>query len=375
MIGKTKLRTAARPARPTSTRLAVARLLVALLVLPLPRPARGYEYELEGTVTAVEYMVRQTNILGSIQFHVYVKDCGWLIRATPEATSPAGQRVSYWEFGSDGHSCYRLLSYRPNVTKDPWLADVHDGAVLQFTPAPQIAVVWLATASPCYLDDAGSELLPPYSRGLSPIPVHALVARLAGNPHLPEQICFLSDGYARTFGQAVKYPLPYGNGFTSAVFHAVSFTNTAALRLPTQFSYEAFERRGAALATIFTCQGTVAVVRSRCSLESFLPKMPPDREILVKDFRFQSPGHLQSHEFAYRSSTWLTPGQVRHLAGFTNYLAWEKEVKGIPRLSKGAGPAAAPPSRFPRSIAAACIVLSTLLMLLLLRLAPRNNAT
>jgi hypothetical protein len=158
------------------------------------------------------------------------------------------------------------------------------------------------------------------------------------------------------------------------VLRALSFTNLAGLDLPTEFAYAGFEPVGGRLAPIVECEGAVNAFRARCSLDSFLPKLPGGREAQIKDFRFQSPEHLQENAFAYRASRWLTPTEVRELSGFTNYLAWEQQAKQVPKLLKDATPTSRASSASTRVLTATFLVLSTMVMIFLWKVSFKRRA-
>ncbi len=249
------------------------------------------------------------------------------------------------------------------------MAGIENSSVPEFRPAPQIPIAWLATASGSYLDTAGNMLIVPYSREQTRAPRRALVTRRIREPRLPERICFLSDSGS----DPGRYSATFDKAFTNAVFSALGFTNIADLDLPTGFQYEDFMPDQRAAAFGFECEGKIKAVRSACTLSNLLPRVPAGAGGLISDFRFQSKDDIQGHAFEYRPTNWVARTEVPQLPGFTDYLAWEKGVKSIPKSVPGTASTARLSTKSTQLIFVALLFVSTLLIIFLWRITSKGQ--
>ena len=303
--------------------------LIAILGLS---NAPGLEYEIEGRIAGSNGKGEETD---PVQFHLYFKDCNWLMHCTPESPGMFSDHINYWEFGCHNGTLYGLVKQKQVQGRKPtWLGDVKSEAAPRFRLLPQITVAWFAFASQCYLDSTNNYILPPYSTDPVRVPQRAIVVRTTEDPQLPLYCAFLSDGIDRRFEQLSPYPPPFNNGFTNAIFEVLAFTNVNGRSFPEHINCQVFGPSPQGLQTIFSCRAVVERVRTLCTLKSLLPSIPYQEVGEVKDFRFVSADARQQHEFVYRTSKWLETAEVRLLPDFTNYAKWEPEVNKLPQVAR-----------------------------------------
>lgn len=311
--------------------------LLAILVMifrsVVAHATTAVEYELEGQVETFRYLKGSREQTETLQFHVYVRDCAWLIHVVPQPEGSLAQRIDYWEMASDGKEIYSLAA-RKHVTPttEGWTGAVLRYGVPQHLLLPQIPVVWFATASSCFLDRSNVLIPPPYSTDLMRLPVKADITREVPLPRLVRTAIFHSEGYDPKSPNRTKYPAPFDAGFTNAVYSALEFTNVGGLLLPLDFTLQVYRPSPKGLEIDFLYRASITEARLGCSLSELKPGIPGEKEGLIKDLRFVSAGAKSEQPFQYHSRQWLTEEQVRTLEGFSNYVAWEKFAGTVPSV-------------------------------------------
>ncbi len=354
-----------------------ANLLMPLVItLAATVEADAHEYELEGRLTASLHLAQGgSRAFDSARFHIYVKDCAWLMRATLEAGGTAGSLVERWDCGFDGEARRSVATYRSPQNGDNWLGAVDPEQVPTSPLMPHLGVAWFATASSCYLNSAAGTLLPPHSATPVHVREQVIIRRNEVEPQLPRYVAFLSDGYDHRFdGTAAKFPPPFDKGFTNAIFEVLRFTNVAGLELPAAFSLRSFQPGPSGLESLFECAGEVEQVRAECSLRSFLPEIPAGREGQVRDFRFVSANARSAHDFQYGAARWLSQEEVRAMPAFAEYAKWEAKVSQIPKVAQATGSPSVPQSSRARTLTFCLLAGSVPLLIFLLVKNRKMNA-
>lgn len=309
------------------------RIWLPIVISTMAFGAVAYEYEATGTFEGSRPLADGKIAKQQKQwFHICVRGCQWQVRVVPEDAGPGFEFLDYLESGFDGHDLRTLVSLKANAPgKDRWGGNVTHEPVPLLAIEPHVPVIWLALASTCYLDRAGtSSLVAVYSASVARAPVAVKVMRKDEPPRLPEKIFFLSDGYDRRVGQPRKWPPPYDKGFTNAIYEATAFTNIAGLNLPLHFTVRVLRPGPRGLETDIEYYGDVDNIRPTCALKEFGPIMPSGASAQISDFRFVSADALSKHPFRYRTDRWLGEAEVENLPGFGPYAARERELKTIP---------------------------------------------
>ena len=302
--------------------------LCGTFLLLSARAAVAYEYEATGTLDGVRFLFeRKPESIAPVSFHVYVRDCKWLIRARAKGDSVES------EIGFDGTHQYNYGVYLKALPgEDSWSGGVRPEGVPFFGPIPSIPIIWLALADSCYLEKGARSMVPPYSEDMPRMQLVIHAVRRQSAPRLLEEMVFVDDGYDRTGIELRKRRPPYDKGFTRAVFSAGTFTNIGGCELPLAFSLRVFRpsRAGGSaddLDLMFQYEGHIKDVGSTCSIGAFAPQVPTAAGGVIRDFRFALPEALDPQPFTYGASNWLSVDEVRQLPGFAEYLRMQPLLK------------------------------------------------
>lgn len=281
--------------------------------------ANDPQYELEGGIDATMSLA-QGNVksFDHIRFHVYVKQCAWLIHAIPEGENGFFSRyLDFWEFGCDGTNQFRLAINKGGGKESDWLGAVYSDIAPTFNLEPHIPVLWFAVASSCYLESADDSLIPVYSTQTSVEPVQAVVQRSRTSPFLPLEAAFFFPGYVK--------------GFTNATYRVLETMPVGDLLVPKRFELKTFRREGNGLEVELECSGNIQSAKPGCSRDDFRPQLPGGTKE-IKDYRFVSAAAESKHEFRYKSERWLDSSEVQKLPGYKDYVRWEPMVSKVPSV-------------------------------------------
>ena len=284
---------------------------------------KAYEYQASGRLDVQHYLAGgKIEELKPVFFHIYVRDCQWLVQATP--LRPHG--VDYnSEISSDGKYIYNFGELRNNNGSNLWGGAIAPDGVPFFGPIPTIPVIWLALADSCYLDQNPIRMPPPYSAAVLRTPLAIHLVRRQQSPRLPDMIVFMNDGYDRRDGQTNEnWPPPFDHGFTNAIYSASGFTNIGGIELPREFNLEVLRPAGSSatgkkLVPEFLYRGYITNMSRINPVSDFVPKPPDGCEGDISDSRFAITSALVPHPFDYRASNWLSEQAVRNLPGFSSY--------------------------------------------------------
>lgn len=189
-------------------------------------------------------------------FDVYVDNCRWRIR-----TSKQDESLDYIEVGGEAGEIYLLASHtndtmaaakdmksaHPAGQLEVAFGQISSGVVPHFAAAENASILWLAYASTCHIQARTNGTLEPiywfggqyfFNRGLT---LPALWQTNHAPPHLPSKVIYFSDGYTRGMSKAQepvvqRYPEPYQDGFTNAVFEVADYVKSGSNTIPSDFS-------------------------------------------------------------------------------------------------------------------------------------------
>jgi hypothetical protein len=265
-------------------------------------------------------------------FDVYVNGRNWLIRTTSKDSSDP---ILYREFSSDGKYMYSFgRAKNDGNMPDQWGGAVLSTGVPFSAPIPMVPVIWLGLSDASYIDHHSHFMIPPYSIETLRIPFEISVTRRNNGSGLPEYMVFKADGYYRQKGRLdQKWPPPYDTGFTNAIYSGLDFTNVGGVEVPKRFKLQVLrpseslndgnnQTKDAGLKPLaleWLYEGFVTNISAECTVTNFVPEIPFNSEGGIRDFRFAPSTAIVPQDFRYKSSRWLSMGEVRRLPGFDGF--------------------------------------------------------
>lgn len=298
-------------------------ILITTILVCTREETEAYEYEVGGELNVKQYLAGgKVQEVGRIPFQLYVRDCSWLVRVTSSKPLESGRS---WETSCDGKYMYYFGQNRDAQDKVDWGGAVEPQGVPFAGPIPSMPVIWLALADACFFDQNSSSMSPPYSTAVLRTPFAINVVRMQLPPRLAKAITFMDDGYNRRNGQTnIKWPPPFDQGFTNAIYSASGFKNVGGLELPLEFNLTVLRpvlKSSSVDKLELDCQyqGHISYVNVGCSISNFAPDIPSGSVGEISDKRFALPTALVPIPFSYQASKWLSEQEVRKLPRFANY--------------------------------------------------------
>lgn len=210
---------------------------------------------------------------------------------------------SYQEAGSDGGDSY-FLKYmaKPNETNQDLIGWVEPGSEPNMAQSPSVALIWLACCSGSYLSKSGQNDFKPLwgatsdenaiRQGKCILPVS--FRRNPNNPEFLDWLNFRNDGRLdlskpdRSYLNL--YMPPWNNGFNQAVFQVNKRFTYEGRSIPSDFTFEIFapgiSTNSPKLQMTCRLRGTVTNVSTESVPVSWLPKLPKNQSVGVRDYRF-----------------------------------------------------------------------------------------
>lgn len=240
----------------------------------------------------------------SESFDLSVDGCKWFIATAPYPDTENGDIIK-WEIGSDGNDeTYQVSLFNRTKLNSASANDsiglIENGNVPDNLQENQVAELWLAFASGCYLNGATNGMLKPVyflSQRMPGHLDHAAFERFDLEPKLPRQVIYTNDMLMVTSkGKPMSIPLPppFEKGFVRAEYTVVVSTNVNNMTLPTKFLFTEngiFPVEGRSLSSavrmiksVRTVEGTVTSVVPKCDRTSFIPSLT--EKTFVDDRRF-----------------------------------------------------------------------------------------
>lgn len=251
------------------------------------------EFEVEGTATYDLFSGKYLDISTTNHFIVSVRGAEW--------------GITTWTLGNTNRIfCYKDTNYLRTVvttffggtnSSKAWLGT----AFVEHLDRPStenqfLQTLWLTYCSATYLQSITDGKIEPIWRLDNPL-LHkqgfTLPAKWTLNelpPHLPSELCYLSDGlyhgynYDEKKPKEIKLRVPYDTGYTCAVFRAASTTNLIGISIPTEFYFETSQTPlGGRTPDMPRDEmfGVVESVKAHTDVERFLP--PYQGEITIHD--------------------------------------------------------------------------------------------
>ena len=210
----------------------------------------------------------------------------------------------YQKAGSDGGDSYFLkFMPKPNETNQDLVGWVEPGSEPNMAQSPSVTLVWLAYCSSSYLTKNGQNEVRPWwgatsnenaiRQGKCTLPVS--VRRNPNSPEFLDQLSFRNDGRPDLCNPSRSYPNlywpPWDEGFTQAVFQVTQMLATREGRsIPSDFTFElfapSFRKDLPKLEMSCRLRGVVTNASTELPPASWLPKLPENQNVGVRDYRF-----------------------------------------------------------------------------------------
>ena len=223
-----------------------------------------------------------------------------LVSTKPPLTRPELFCPQRQSAGSDGKDVYYLKETGPG-TSEARVACLEPGPAPNMTQSPTVSFLWMAYCSGSYLGRAQRQELSPVwgtdenrnRRGECLVRVSS--HRNRESPDYLDELNFLSDGRINPCNPSNDmtnaWPRPWAGGFTQAVFWVEeTMALPAGGKVPKAFKFELFSPVPSAtpprLDVLSAMSGTVATVTGGVELANWLPLLPKDQQVMVRDYRF-----------------------------------------------------------------------------------------
>jgi hypothetical protein len=285
------------------------------------------------------------------QFSVAVAGCKWIIRIW-DSTGTSTNGILYSQAGFDGTNIYRVTAFEVSTAEsavassaaakrytnevDGRLLTIRNNAAAVVIPGnfpvpsrmdPFIIPVWLAYASGCSFEESRNGLLRPVyaldrSLDVSTYRVKADWRTLGAQTGVPAWVAYFNDGrtVTRPDGQVGAADPPYDQGFTNAVYEALTLTNLGGLGIPLSFRLTTFSakpggRTPGELLAVAEFTASARIVRPASGGDSFVPPLPANT--FVTDARAQTGGVGTGYVYFSSNGAWLDQSAVAKLAAGT----------------------------------------------------------
>lgn len=281
-------------------------LALSLLLLESSHAAT----QVEGVVTYEVF--RNGNAKSSLRvaedFSAIFQGNKWLVDTKLVSIQPSAPPQifcpSYQKAGSDGGDSY-FLKYmvNPHGTDQDLIGWVEPGSEPNMAQSPSVTLIWLAYCSGSDLTKNGrNELRPWWGATLDENLIRqgklTLPVTFRRNPESPEfldRLSFRCDGRidlcnpSRSYSNV--YRPPWNNGFTQAVFQVTrTLTTHSGRSIPSDFTFElfapGFRTNLPKLEMCCRLHGVVTNTLTKPPPASWLPQLPKNQSIGVRDYRF-----------------------------------------------------------------------------------------
>jgi hypothetical protein len=219
--------------------------------------------------------------------------------APPQLFCPPTQKA-----GSDGGDTYFLkFMPKPNETNQDLVGWVEPGSIPNMSQSPTASLIWLAFCSGDYLKNTGQQELNPVwtpssNENLNRQDKCSMSVNFQLDPdnlEFLDQLNYLNDGrldpcnLSRSYTNL--YAPPWNAGYTQAVFEV---EKTIAIpdrqKIPGAFTFQifapTFRSSPPRLGVVARIHGVVTNITTDVQLASWLPQVPDNQRVEVRDYRF-----------------------------------------------------------------------------------------
>jgi len=206
-------------------------------------------FEVSGTITFSQPEHRETPH-SQVRFSIKVQDELWFLRLEPKTAEP----FDLIEAAYDGVQVYCVTmletAAKKEIHKHPELlgklplanAWIYNGHILHIPHVHWAGPIWLAYGSGTYLKSRTNNMIEPVTTlsvgGVEYDPLARFLQKAEWElatvaPFLPTKVIYYADGVIRVRGvEAGRFPPPFDNGFTNAIYEVIAFTNISGLAFP-----------------------------------------------------------------------------------------------------------------------------------------------
>lgn len=346
------------------------------LFWPFVRHSTAQNFEAEGRITytvfggGAGFAAETSSMSFTNRFWVAVDGCRYKISVDQgngnrcEAAFDSGELYEFFTMKSGSNDSYTCLIDTNSIPPD-------DGRTLNY--------LWLAYASSCYFSAVKTNRLTPIWMLDDPdllaqsFSVQASWQTESDLPHLPVAVFYLSDGIHRALSSdkrhiEFRYPPPFAQGFTNAVYTALATKVVGTLVLPTRFVFTRYYVQDPQhLSVLNVTEGDALSLREGTAKPPFRPSSKG--QVFVIDKRFRgSDKPVPVISYHVTNGNWPTLAELRPL--YTKKLSRDlmarNRLAGLPHGDL--------PVRFWRGVMIAVIV-APLLALAVGKLKHKNKKT